>query len=97
MEFGHDKGGGSPLGALGDYPLLTPVTSELLLHVKAFQILFTGEQPMMIPIRPTDKGKLRFFCGDASREGSIPQRNFDLTRGAVGSSVCRRRVESLIS
>jgi hypothetical protein len=23
----------------------------------------------MIPIRPTDKGKLRFFCGDASREG----------------------------
>ncbi len=24
---------------------------------------------MMIPIRPTDKEKLHFFCGDASREG----------------------------
>ncbi len=24
---------------------------------------------MMIPIHPTERGKLRFFCGDASREG----------------------------
>ncbi len=69
LEFGHDSGEGSPLDAQGDYPLLTPVTSELLLHVEALQILFAGEQPLMIPIRPTDKAKLCFFCGDASREG----------------------------
>ena len=69
MEFRHDKGGGFALDAQGDYPLLAPVTSELLLHVEALQTLFAGEQPMMIPIHPTERGKLRFFCGDASREG----------------------------
>jgi hypothetical protein len=51
LEFGYNSGEGSPLDAQGDYPLLTPVTSELLLHIEALQILFTGEQPMMIPIR----------------------------------------------
>ncbi len=69
LEFGHGSGEGSPLDAQGDYPFLTPVTSELLLHVEALQILFAGEQPLMIPIRPTDKAKLFFFCGDASCEG----------------------------
>ena len=69
LEFGHDKGEGSTLDAQGDYPLLTPMTSELRLHVEALQTLFAGEQPLMIPIRPTDRGKLRFYCGDASREG----------------------------
>ncbi len=69
LEFGHDVGEGSPLDVQGDYPLLTPVTSELLLHVKALQTLFVREQPLMIPIRPTDRGKLRFFVGDASSEG----------------------------
>ena len=49
--------------------MLTPVNSELLLHAKALQILFAGEQPLMVPLRPTDKGKLCFFVGDASREG----------------------------
>ncbi len=43
LEFGHDSGEGSPLDVQGDYPLLTPVTSELLLHVEALQILFTEE------------------------------------------------------
>ena len=69
LEFGHDAGEGSPLDAQGDYPLLTPVTSELFLHVEALQILFAGEQPLMIPIWPTNKGKPCFFCGDALREG----------------------------
>ena len=69
LEFGHDKGEGSTLDAQGDYPLLTPVTSELRLHVEALQTLFAGEQPLMIPIRPTDRGKLHFYCGVASREG----------------------------
>ena len=69
MEFGHDAGEGSPLDAQGDYPLLAPGTSELLIHVEALQTLFAGEKPLMIPILPTNKGKLRFLCGDASREG----------------------------
>ena len=69
LEFGHDRGEGSALDAQGDYPLLTPVTSELLLHVEALQTLFAGEQPMMIPIHLTDRGKLCFFCGNTSREG----------------------------
>ncbi len=64
LECGHDSGEGSPLDAQDDYPLLTPVTSELLLHIEALQILFAGEQPLMIPIRPTNKAKkLRFFVG----------------------------------
>jgi hypothetical protein len=42
---------------------------ELFLHAEALQILFAGEQPLMVPLRPTDKGKLCFFVGDASREG----------------------------
>jgi hypothetical protein len=69
LEFEHDLGEGSPLDAQGNYPLLTPVTSELLLHVEALQILFAGQQPLMILIRPTDKGKLQFFCRDASCKG----------------------------
>ena len=50
------------------YPLLTLVTSELLLHVEALQTLFAGEKPLMIPILPTDRGKLRFFCSNTSHE-----------------------------
>ncbi len=69
MEFGHDAGEGSPLDAQGDYPLLAPGTSELLIHVEALQTLFAGEKPLMIPIWPTNKGKLCFFCGDALLEG----------------------------
>ncbi len=34
LEFGHDSGEGYLLDAQGDYPLLTPLTSELLLHVE---------------------------------------------------------------
>jgi hypothetical protein len=69
LEFGIAAGHESPLDAQGDYPLMTSVTSELLAHAEALQILFDGEQPLMVPIRPTDKNKLRFFVGDASREG----------------------------
>ena len=59
LEFGLDTGKGSPLDVQGDYLLLTPVTSELLLHIEALQTLFEGEQPLMIPICPTDREKLR--------------------------------------
>ncbi len=65
----ENKQESSPLEAQGDYPLLTAVNPELMLHTKALQILFSGDQPLMVPIRPTDKHKLRFFVGDASQEG----------------------------
>ncbi len=55
--------------AQGDYPLVTAVTSELILHTEALQILFKGEQPLMLPICPTNLGKLFFFIGDTTQEG----------------------------
>ena len=70
LEYSREVGLESPVELLqGDYPLLTKVTPELLLHAEAFQVLFEGEMPRMVPLRPTDKGKLRFYVGDASREG----------------------------
>ena len=71
LEYSLETKQESPLEAQGDYPLLTAVNPELMLHAKALalQILFSGDQPLMVPIRPTDKHKLRFFVGDASREG----------------------------
>ncbi len=69
LEFSIESDQDSPLDAQGDYPLLTAVNPELLLHAKALQTFFAGEQPLMVPIHPTDKGKLCFFVGDAPREG----------------------------
>ncbi len=68
LEFSVKTGQDSPLDTQDDYPVLTPVTSELLLHTKALQILFEGELPLMVPVQPMDKGKCRFFVRDASRE-----------------------------
>ena len=59
LEFAVNTGKDSLLDAQADYPLLTPVTLELLLHVEALQTLFKGGEPMLVPVRPTDKGKLR--------------------------------------
>ncbi len=83
LEFAVDTGQDSVLDAQADYPLLTSATSELLLHAEALQILFEGEQPMLVPVRPTDKGKLRWFIGDASRNGFGGATQF--TNGAVSS------------
>jgi hypothetical protein len=69
LEFSIETGQDSPLDAQGDYPVFTPMILELLLHAKALQMLFAGEQPLMVPLWPTDKGKLCFFVRDASREG----------------------------
>jgi hypothetical protein len=63
LEFSIETGKDSPLDAQGDYLVLTPMNLELLLHAKALQILFAGEQPLMVPLWPTDKGKLCFFVG----------------------------------
>ncbi len=69
LEYSLDVGLESPLELQGDYPLQTKVTTELLLHVEELHMLFEGEQPLMVALRSTDKGKLRFYVGDASREG----------------------------
>jgi hypothetical protein len=69
LEYSLENGLESPLDVQGDYPLQTKVTSELLLHAEALQVLFKGEQLLMVPIRPTDERKLRFYIGGASQEG----------------------------
>jgi len=69
LEYRHEHALDSPSELQGDYPLQTKVTSELLLHCEALQMLFEGDNPLLVPLRPTDKGKLRFYVGDASREG----------------------------
>jgi hypothetical protein len=58
LEFSVETGQDSPLNAQGDYPVHTPITLELLLHAKALQTLFDMEKPLMVPVHPTDKGKL---------------------------------------
>lgn len=51
------------------YPLETKITNELVMHVGALLALFAAEEPLAIPIRPTDAGKIRYAIGDASAEG----------------------------
>ena len=55
--------------ALAEYPALTRVTYQLVLHVSALRKLFDSPTPRVVPIRPTEKHKLRYACGDASAEG----------------------------
>jgi hypothetical protein len=50
LEYSHENGLESPLDVQGDYPLQTKVTSEMLLHAEALQVLFKGEQPLTVPI-----------------------------------------------
>jgi len=52
-----------------DYPPETRITNQLLMHVDALLVLFNTEAPRVVPVRPTDKSKLRYVCGDASAEG----------------------------
>lgn len=52
-----------------DYPATTKITSELLMHASALLEVFKSEEPLCLPIRPSHKGKLRYFIGDASAEG----------------------------
>ena len=55
LEYSDPRSLESPYDLPGEYPLETKVTSELLLHAEALQELFGQEQPLMTPIRPTDK------------------------------------------
>ena len=55
--------------AMVDYPLLTKVTPELLIHAHALLKLFCSEEPLTLPIRPSHRDKYRYFIGDASAEG----------------------------
>ena len=51
------------------YPIFTPITEELVMHIQALLRLFDTEAPLALPLRPTDKQKLRYTGGDASAEG----------------------------
>jgi len=51
------------------YPILTRISDELVDHTKALLVLFVNEEPLVVPIRPTDRNKLRYYGGDASAEG----------------------------
>ena len=55
--------------AASDYPLLTRVTYQLVLHVHAMRKLFGDEEPRVSLVRPMEKHQLRYACGDASAEG----------------------------
>ena len=52
-----------------DYPPKVDATEELVAHVSAMLELFESEEPLVVPIRPADKSKLRYHIGDASAEG----------------------------
>jgi hypothetical protein len=52
-----------------EYPLVTTLTPELLASVESLLELFEEEEPLTLPVRPTDAGKLRYFTADASAEG----------------------------
>ena len=67
LEYSSELGLESPMELQGDYPLEKKVAAELLLHAEALQELFKGKQPLMVPICPTNKRRLRFYVGDASR------------------------------
>ena len=51
------------------YPEETRITQAMLMHTRALRVLFSNEVPHTVSIRPTDKGKLRYYIGDASAEG----------------------------
>jgi hypothetical protein len=57
--------------AAADYPVLTLITFQLVQHVHALQMLFDTNDAQVSPIRPTDKSKVRYACGDASRKGFV--------------------------
>ncbi len=59
----------TPEQAADGYPYITRVTEQLKMHVEALLELFPTDEPLAQPVRPTDKHKLRYVCGDASREG----------------------------
>ena len=61
--------GASPAEYQADYPEHVWITDELLIHVRGLLKLFHTEEPLAVPVRPTDRGKLRCHAGDASAEG----------------------------
>ena len=68
------------------YPLTTRITEELVEHAQAMLDMFYTEEPMAIPIRPTDKSKLRYGAFDASAEGfgggtQYPDDHFEESHG----------------
>ena len=56
-------------GYQADYPDKIRITDELKLHVRGLLELFDSEEPLLVAVRPTDAGKIRYHVGDASAEG----------------------------
>ena len=48
------------------YPEHVRITDELIMHVKGLLKLFGSKEPLAVPVRPTDQGKVRYHAGDAS-------------------------------
>ena len=75
MEISQDEAyelelfDGTRAEAGGEYPALTRVTYQLVLHVHALRRLFDTDEPRVSPIRPQEKNMVRYACGDASAEG----------------------------
>ena len=51
------------------YPIATRITMELFEHAGALLRLFEANEPLMVPLRPSEAHKLRYVVGDASAEG----------------------------
>ena len=69
LELEEDLDYGDHSASNPDYPVETRITTEMLMHVEALRSLFASEGPHSVRIRPTDKGKIRYYLGDASAEG----------------------------
>ena len=81
---GQGSDGGAAPREVQDYPASTGVTSELLTGAESLLDLFSEEEPLVLPIRPTGANKLRYFAADASAEG------FDLAMQYPDGSTSRR-------
>ena len=51
------------------YPEHVGITDELVSHVRGLLQLFDSEEPRAVPVRPTNRGEVRYHVGDASAEG----------------------------
>ena len=65
LEINHS----SDIQVREGYPFLTRITDEVIMHTKALLQLFASDTPLVLPLRPTDAHKLRYFAADASAEG----------------------------
>ena len=66
---GLEARGSSSLEYQANYPATIRITDELVDHTRGLLRLFPTQNPLAVPIRPTDRNKIRYHIGDASAEG----------------------------